>query len=110
MFQEGSHNVMDDKIFYINFEYMTRVYPYEASDRVKNFGVLEQYRDKMYTLREMNEIIADLIIRTPYIRNAMSLKISVTRGTSYHHILNIMNYEYDDQVRSDDERIEFLYN
>lgn len=103
--------VNNEKRFFIDFNSIRFCYPCEVSKKVSNLGVLEQYRDKKYTLKEMNEIIASLIIKTPYISNSMFIHINIMNGGAYHYILDIKNYEYGNQERFDDVAvdIEFLY-
>lgn len=100
---------MNDRKFYINFNYITMNYPSEVSKLVNNFGVLEQYKDKKYTLKEINNIIAELVVKTPYINNSMQIKLSVMNGGAYHHTLVFKNYEYNNQNRSENTEIGFLY-
>jgi hypothetical protein len=83
-------------------------YPYEISKRINDFGVLEQYKDKKYTMAEINQIVADLIMKNPYISNSMFIKICVMSGMGYHHILDIKNYNYSKQERTDKE-VRFQY-
>lgn len=74
---------------------------------MKNFGVLEEYRDKKYTLKEMNEIIAGLIIKQPFVTGSMNLKIAIYNGMGYHHILDFKNYFYKEEGRTENEEISF---
>lgn len=99
-----------EKKFYIDCKHVKMCYPRNVSERVDNLGVLEQYKDQKYTLKEINEIIADLIIKSPYISNSMYLKISVSSNLGYHHILNIRNYEYDKQKQVENPEIGYLYS
>lgn len=100
---------INEKRFYIDFNYMTMVYPCEISRRITNFGVLGQYKDKKYTLKEINKIIAELIIKMPFISNSMSIHICIKNGAGYHYILDIQNYNYNNQERTDEMEIKFLY-
>lgn len=100
---------MNDKNFYINFNHITRTYPKEISKVVNNFGVLEKYRDKKYTLKEVNEIISQLIVKTPFILGSMEIKMDIMSNCGYHHILVFKNYEYHSQNRTDKEEIKFLF-
>ena len=100
---------MKDKKFYIDFSHITRIYPRETSKRVQNFGVLEQFKDNKYTLREINEIIAELMVKTPFIKGSMEIKLTVNSNRGYHHILVFKNYEYEKQNREDSEKIGFLF-
>jgi len=101
-------NIENEKRFYIDFNTIKMIYPREVSKKVTNFGVLEQYRDKKYTMKEINEIIAELITKRPFISNSMSIHINVM-GIGYHHMLDIKNYNYDKQNRIDNAKVEFLY-
>lgn len=100
----------NEKRFYIDFKSIRMCYPSEVSKVVTNFGVLEQYKDKKYTMKEINEIIANLIMKNPYISNSMSIKINILNGMGYHHILDIKNYDYKNQSRDKGfKEIGFLY-
>jgi len=98
---------------FIDFNFITRIFPREVSKKVKQFGVLTSYENERYTLSEMNDIIAELIRKTPYIPNAMSITIRVMYNNEYHHILTFKNYNYKQQERIQDdnqEEIQFLYD
>ena len=98
--------------YYIDCNHITICYPYKINERLKDIGVLEQYRDKMYSLEEINKIIAELIVRTPYVDNSMDLNISVcwtennTRGT--HHHLTFQNYWHEKQKKTED-KVKFMF-
>lgn len=102
-------NIENQKRFYIDFNTIKMIYPFEVSKKVTHFGVLEPYRDQKYTLKEINAIIADLIQKTPYIEGSMRIHMSVKNGMGYHYILDINNYRYDEQKRSEQKEIQFLY-
>jgi hypothetical protein len=103
-------NIHNDRVFYIDFDSIRMCYPYEVSKRVAGgFGKLEEYRDKKYTMMEMNRIIAELIQNPPYIPESMDLTICVLRGRAYHHILSFKNYDYKNQTREESPTIKFLY-
>lgn len=99
---------VNDKKFYINLNTIKMCYPSSISTNVKNYGVLSKYENKKYTLHEINAIVAELIIKQPFISNSMSLKINIMNGGSYHHILNIKNYEYKAQDREESPEIKFM--
>lgn len=99
---------MEKRLFYIDFKNIKYIYPREISKRVENFGVLEKYKDKKYTLDEINQIVAELVIRMPFISHSMDIQINIM-GIGYHHMLRIKNYEYNSQKRTSlDEGIRFL--
>lgn len=98
----------DKRLFYIDFDNIKRLYPSEISQRVKRFGVLDQYKDKKYTLKEINAIVAELVTKVPYIPGAMSLKLNVI-GVGYHHMLVFKNYDYKEQDRGEQPEVQFLY-
>lgn len=99
----------NEKVFYIDFDTMKICYPYEISERVTGFGVLEQYRNKKYTLKEINEIIAELVIRTPFISNSMSLYMTVYGMNRIHFMLNIPNYEHENQNKEYKPEVKFMF-
>ena len=100
--------IENEKRFYIDFNTIKMLYPKEVSKPVTNFGVLEKYKDKKYTMKEINEIIAELVVKRPFISNSMNIHINVM-GIGYHHMLDIKNYNYDKQKRTDVEEVGFLY-
>lgn len=100
---------VNDKKFYINLNTIKKCYPSSMSTSVKNYGVLSKYENKKYTLHEINAIVAELIIKQPFISNSMSLEISIMNAGGFHHILNIKNYEYKDQKREKSPEIKFMY-
>jgi len=102
-------NLENEKRFYIDFNSIRMCYPYEVSKKVSNFGVLNEYKDKKYTLKEINDIIATLITKTPYVANSMSLHVNIMNGLGYHYILDINNYNYGKQVQTEEKEIHFLY-
>ena len=104
---------VNDKKFYIDLNSIKRCYPSSIRTNVKNYGVLSKYENKKYTLREINAILAELIIKQPFISNSMFLEIKIMKinnmnEESYHHILSINNYEYKDQKREKAPEIKFL--
>lgn len=101
-------NPETDRRFYIDFSTIQLCYPKEVSKWVTDFGELEQYKDQKYTLKEINEIIAQLVVKSPYIENSMHIKIQVM-GIGYHHTLNFKNYNYSQQKREENPRIKFLF-
>lgn len=102
-------NQAQERLFYIDFKTIRMCYPREVSEYVVDYGVLKQYKDKKYTLKEINEIAAELIVKMPYISNSMHIKINIMSNRSYHHMLVINNYDYDKQEREKDSRIKYLY-
>ncbi len=102
-------NLEDEKRFYIDFGSIRMCYPSEVSKKISNFGVLEQYKDKKYNMKDINEIIAELIMKNPYISNSMFIHINVMSGMGYHYILDIKNYKYKEQKRMENEEISFLF-
>lgn len=98
--------------YFIDCDHITICYPYETTQKLKYIGVLEQYRGKKYSLKEINVIIADLIIKTPYVDNAMGLEIHVLwtekNVTGYHHLLSFKNYWYEKQKRTE-ASVKFMF-
>lgn len=94
------------KEYYIN-NYITCCYPHELSKRVGRFGVLDKYIGERYSRDEIDTIIAELIIRRPYVSNSMRLTIDIMRGNNYYHMLRFKNYDYKKQKRKMVSRILF---
>ena len=91
--------------YYIEVNSITYCYPYEVDKRAVDYGVLNKYIGKEFSRKEIDKIIAKMILKHPYIDNSMDLKLSVMRKTekfkSYYHILNFRNYNYEKQVKGD---------
>lgn len=87
------------------------IYPYEVYRKPKRLGILEEYRDKEFTEKEINEIIAKLITRVPHIVGAMDIELSInTSYGEYHHILTLKNYGYETQeINKETEEIKFKF-
>lgn len=100
---------MEERKFYIDFNSIRYCYPNEIHRHIHNFGALDEYKDKRYTLREANELVAQLILRTPYVPNALSLQINIMSNRGYHHMLNLKNYDYESQNREDEPCISYLF-
>ena len=89
---------------------MEMCYPQTIGEKVTRFGVLEPYRNKKYTLKEINEIIAELIIRTPYISHSMWLGITAYGPMDkIHFMLSIKNYDYDNQNKEYQPEVKFMF-
>ena len=100
----------DEKVFYIDCDFMEMCYPQTIGEKVTRFGVLEPYRNKKYTLKEINEIIAELIIRTPYISHSMWLGITAYGPMDkIHFMLSIKNYDYDNQNKEYQPEVKFMF-
>lgn len=91
--------------YYIEVKSITYCYPYEVDKKVTDYGVLNKYIGKEFSRKEIDKIIAKMIINHPYIDNSMNLKLSVMRKTekfkSFYHILDFRNYNYENQVKGD---------
>lgn len=98
-----------EKQFYIDFDHISTVFPSRISEKVSNFGPLSIHQDELYTLEQINEIIAKLIVKTPYIPGYMDITLIVMNKHGYHHILTFKNYDYAKQKKSETKSIEFLY-
>lgn len=99
--------------FFLDLECVSYGYPYKASKYTKNLGVLEKYKGKTYTEKEINRIIAELMIKVPYVENAIDVELSVmyreNNYVGYYQILSFRNFEYKNQERND-STIKFLYD
>ena len=98
-----------DRHFYIDFQTIRMIYPNQVSKCVEDYGVLNRYKDKKYTLKGINEIAAELIMKMPYINNSMDIKINIMSNRGYHHMLVIKNYDYNKQSREEAPMIKFLH-
>lgn len=103
----------EEKRYYFDLENAWYCYPYKVSNCIKNLGVLEKYRDKRYTQKEINRIIAELMIKVPYIENSMDIEFSAMykddkNCISYYHQLCFRNIDFKNQEKADKE-VKFLY-
>lgn len=106
-------NIQTDKIFFLDLSRLTKLYPYEVTKEVKDFGVLEKYKDQQYTLNEINQIIAELMVKQPYIPNAMHLNVRFMYRDeknilNYHQSITFRNYFYKEQERTENDTVLFL--
>ena len=87
------------EIYYIDEKSIRYCYPYGTDQTVKeqNYGVLSNYIGKKFTRDEMDQIIAEMVVKHPYIENSMHLHLAVMRNRSYYYILDFHNYDYDKQ-------------
>lgn len=87
--------------YYIDKNSIRYQYPYEIDKTVTDYGVLSEYIGKEFSREEMDKIIAEMIIKHPYIDNSVRLHLAVMRNQSYYHILEFHNYKYKSEVKSD---------
>ena len=90
--------------YYIDFEFGRFIYPCEVDQRITDYGVLSQYVNNVYTEEEIDAIIAEMIIRHPYIENSMCIILNVKHVVvgeyeEYYHMLNFKNFDYENQER-----------
>lgn len=82
--------------YFIEVNSITYQYPYGIDKKVTDYGVLNKYIGKEFSRKEIDKIIAKMILKHPYIDNSMNLKLSIMRKTakvdSFYHILNFRNY------------------
>ena len=83
--------MQNEKKFYFNLNHVQYIYPSQVLKNVPDLGVLNEFKDKFYTEKEVNEIVAMLIQRVPYIPNSMRIKVNVMYAGSYYHILEFKN-------------------
>jgi len=99
--------------FYIDCDHISICYPCKTRQYLDNLGVLEQYKNKKYSLEEINKIIADIIIKTPFVNNSMNLDINVCysdgKAKGFHHIISIKNYWYENQQKEDKPEIKYMF-
>ena len=91
--------MQNEKKFYFNLNHVQYIYPSQVLKNVPDLGVLNEFKDKFYTEKEVNEIVAMLIQRVPYIPNSMRIKVNVMYAGSYYHILEFKNIGYSNQTR-----------
>lgn len=89
--------------YYIEEKSIRYCYPCETDRRIteKDYGVLTNYIGKKFTREEMDQIVSEMVLRHPYVSNAMHLHLAVMRNRSYYHILDFHNYDYKNQERGD---------
>jgi hypothetical protein len=92
--------INQEKLFYINT--IKYCLPQKTSEFLRinnNWGDLEKYKGKKYSLDEINNIISEIIKRQPYISSSMFLEIyvcySIGTGEGCHTSLRIFNYYYE---------------
>lgn len=80
------------------------IYPYDISRKVKeeNLGVLAEITQNVYSFQEMNQIVARLIVRTPYVAGAMLVSFNFYQvGAGDHSRLIFKNPYYNEQEKGD---------
>lgn len=87
------------EVYYIDEKSIRCCYPYEADKRIIDYGVLTKYIGKMFSRKEIDKIISEMIIRHPYIEGSKKLHMAVMRNQSYYHILDFHNYNYGKQEK-----------
>lgn len=85
--------------YYIDEKSIRYCYPYETEKKATDYGVLTKYIGKKFSEREMDKIIAEMILRHPYIDNSMRLELAIMRNHSYYHILTFRNYDHNKQEK-----------
>lgn len=93
--------VPDMEKYYINEKSIRFHYPYETDKRVSDYGVLSEYIGKSFSRKEMDEIIAEMILRHPYVEGSRNLHLAVMRNQSHYHLLEFHNYKYKAQTKGD---------
>ncbi|RHO95795.1 hypothetical protein DW019_11120 [Clostridium sp. AF37-5] len=88
--------------YYINEKSIRYCYPYETDKKVTDYGVLAEYIGKKFSRKEMDKIIAEMILRHPYIDSSMRLYLDVMRNQSYYHMLVFHNYNYNKQEKGNE--------
>ena len=77
----------------------------EQIKKVTDYGVLNKYIGKEFSRKEIDKIIAEMILKHPYIDNSKFIELSIMRKTaefkSFYHTLNFRNYNYKNQVKGD---------
>lgn len=102
-------NPEKDAVFYLDLKYAKMIYPYSVSRVIENLGVLDQYRNKMYTRSEINKIIYDLLERNVFIPNSMEIRINVMANNGYYQMLTIKNFGYEKQEKTEEAVVQFKY-
>ena len=68
--------------YFIEVNSITYQYPYGIDKKVTDYGVLNKYIGKEFSRKEIDKIIAKMILKHPYIDNSMNLKLSIMRKTA----------------------------
>lgn len=93
-----------DEYYFID-EFISYCYPYECDRKTQSYGVLKKYMGNKYTREEMDRIIAELVMRHPYVSNSMSLKIRFMKQSdkiaSFYCVIDFKNYDYPNQKKGD---------
>lgn len=95
--------------FYIDTKNISITYPSQVSERVDSLGIFSEYENKKFALKEINEIIANLMVMYPYVEGSMNLKVSIMGNGHYHQILNFKNYEYEKQSAKSESTVKYLF-
>lgn len=79
-------------------------YPGGCSLKVADFGVLQKYIGNYYSKTEMDRIIADMMMKHPYVSGAYELNINISRvvdanTSEYYHMLKFKNDNYEQQEK-----------
>lgn len=82
-----------EKVYYI--ESVSCCMPYYTECTTYNYGVLERYIDKEYSRSGIDKIIAEMIIKHPYINGSMFVRVCI-------------EYKYFDEKRN--RKIKGIYH
>ena len=79
-------------------------YPGGCSLKVADFGVLQKYIGNYYSKTEMDRIIADMMLKHPYVSGAYELNINISKvvdanTSEYYHMLTFKNDNCEKQEK-----------
>lgn len=94
------------KKYYID-PIITYCYPYDVTQRTKDYGVLSKYIGKKFNRSKMDQIVCEMITRHPYIDHSMCLRIHVmweeNDVAGFYHMLDFKNDNHDEQSKGTTE-------
>lgn len=99
---------MAKRRYYIDKQ-ITFCYPYQASTKVKDYGVLSEHMGIYYDRAGIDKIICLLIKKHPCVAGAANLSIKICWEEDgiigYYHIFDFENMECDNQKPSENKVI-----
>lgn len=102
-----------EKVYYI--ESVRCCYPFQTEHEVFDYGVLKKYMGKEYNRSEIDKIIAEMIIKHPYIKNAMHVKVCIEykhiigtkKSRGIYHNLRFANDNYKNQAEENKNGVQY---
>ena len=104
MRKEYEKAITGEKIFFISEVELSL--PFKTDRTLNNWGVLESYKDKLFSLEEIIELTAELYKKQPYILGAMQIEVLISWKVDdiqgIHDVLDFYNYYYETENVDDD--------